>query len=93
LCLDARRITLEAQTREGGEAGVEFTIRDTGPGIPDRIVNEIFQPFFTTKPDGMGVGLALSRTIVESLGGHLWVEPKSRDEQGATFRFTLRGVR
>jgi signal transduction histidine kinase len=89
--INARRIILEAQT-EAGEAGVEFTIRDTGPGIPDSILNEIFQPFFTTKTDGMGVGLALSRTIVEALGGHLWLEPKSSGEEGATFRFTLRRV-
>jgi signal transduction histidine kinase len=91
LPIDARRIILEAR-RSAAEAGVEFTIRDTGPGIPDGKLNEIFRPFFTTKIDGMGVGLALSRTIVEALGGRLWLEPRSPDEDGTTFRFTLRGI-
>jgi signal transduction histidine kinase len=84
----ARRIVLEARTDE--RARVELTVRDSGPGIPDSIKNDIFQPFFTTKIGGTGVGLALSRKIIEALEGQLWVEPKSQDNGGATFRFTLR---
>lgn len=87
----ARRILIEARTN-GAEASVELTVRDSGPGLADGITNQIFQPFFTTKANGTGVGLALSRTIIEALGGQLWAEPKSRDEEGATFRFTLRTV-
>jgi PAS domain S-box-containing protein len=64
---------------------VQTEISDHGPGIgnPDRV----FEPFFTTKGDGMGMGLAISRSIVESHGGRLWAE--RNEPQGATFTFTL----
>ncbi|WP_407178001.1 sensor histidine kinase [Bradyrhizobium sp. STM 3562] len=64
---------------------VQVEISDSGPGVefPDRI----FQPFFTTKESGMGMGLAICRSIIVSHGGRLWVE--ENQPRGATFIFTL----
>ena len=63
---------------------------DTGPGIAPEIVAQLFQPFVTTKTDGMGVGLSICRTIVESHGGKISAD--SAPGRGTTFRFTLRAV-
>jgi signal transduction histidine kinase len=85
LPIDARQVVLEART---GEAQmIEITVRDSGPGIPEGRLEEIFNPFFTTKAAGLGVGLALSRMIVEAHGGRIWAE--SAQTGGAVFRFTL----
>ncbi|WP_284734659.1 PAS domain S-box protein [Sphingosinicella terrae] len=69
---------------------VEVCIDDTGPGIDPDIANQLFQPFITTKASGMGVGLSISRTIVEAHGGRILVDRNPAG--GATFRFTLQGV-
>ena len=52
-----------------------ISVADTGPGIAPGDAKQLFQPFVTTKPQGMGVGLSISRTIVEAHGGQIWVEP------------------
>jgi two-component system sensor kinase FixL len=70
---------------------VEVAVADTGPGISEAVAGQLFQPFVTTKATGMGIGLSISRTIVESHGGSLWVE--ANPGGGAIFRFTLRAVR
>jgi two-component system sensor kinase FixL len=67
---------------------VELSVHDTGHGISPAIREKLFQPFVTTKPRGMGVGLSISRTIVEAHGGRLWVE--SGPDGGSVFRLTLR---
>jgi signal transduction histidine kinase len=71
-----------------GECGqVLISVSDTGVGLPDGGADEIFNAFFTAKPEGSGMGLAISRSIVESHDGHLWAT--SHDGRGATFHFTL----
>ncbi len=65
-------------------------VADTGPGISDEIAGQLFQPFITTKRTGMGVGLSISRTIVESHGGRIWAEENPGG--GAIFNFTLQRV-
>jgi PAS domain S-box-containing protein len=72
----------------GGEgAEVLISVSDTGAGLPAGRADEVFNAFFTTKPQGSGMGLAISRSIVESHGGRLWAT--SNDGRGATFHFTL----
>jgi two-component system sensor kinase FixL len=69
---------------------LQVSIADTGPGIAPEIAEHLFQRFVTTKRQGMGVGLSISRTIVESHGGRLWAEPNPGG--GAIFRLTLKSV-
>ena len=69
---------------------VEVSVADTGPGIAPEIAGQLFHTFVTTKPQGMGVGLSISRTIVESHGGKLWADPNPGG--GTIFRMTLRAL-
>jgi signal transduction histidine kinase len=64
-----------------------MTILDNGPGIKKGDTYRVFEPFFTTKKDGIGMGLAISRSLIEENGGQLWLEQK--EYQGATFHLTL----
>jgi signal transduction histidine kinase len=73
--------------RRDGEETAQITVTDTGVGLPADQAERIFDAFFTTKPQGSGMGLAISRSIVESHGGRLWAAPN--DGRGATFCFTL----
>ncbi|MBC7603963.1 MAG: PAS domain S-box protein [Ramlibacter sp.] len=66
---------------------IEFSVADVGPGIADDVKVQLFTPFFTTKSEGMGLGLSLCRTVVEQHGGFLGFEP--REPVGTIFRFTL----
>jgi two-component system sensor kinase FixL len=66
---------------------VEVEIVDTGPGIDGSLIDQVFDQFFTTKPEGVGMGLSISRSIIESHGGSIRAE-SSRDG-GAILRFTL----
>jgi two-component system sensor kinase FixL len=84
---DLPRRELSIATGPRGDM-VEIRVADTGPGISPDIEPKLFQPFITTKSEGMGVGLSISRTIVEAHGGELSVEPNPGG--GALFRFTLR---
>jgi len=73
-----------------GDNLVRVSVADTGPGIAPEIADQLFQPFITTKRHGMGVGLSISRTIVQAHGGHIWVEPNPVG--GTIFHFTLTAV-
>ena len=66
---------------------VMVTVRDTGTGVIPEIEAKLFQPFVTTKPDGMGIGLSVCRTIIEGHNGRLWMEPNPGG--GSVFHFTL----
>jgi two-component system sensor histidine kinase DctS len=72
---------------EGGRRWLEFSVADCGPGSPQEVQQQLFTPFFTTKAEGMGLGLSLCRTVVEQHGGHLVFEPNT--PRGTIFRFTL----
>jgi PAS domain S-box-containing protein len=78
-------LTVKTGPGEGGQ--VLISVSDTGVGLPAGRADEIFNAFFTTKPQGSGMGLAISRSIVESHGGRLWAT--SHNGRGATFHFTL----
>ena len=69
---------------------VEVSVADTGAGLAPVVSQHLFQPFVTTKRQGMGLGLSICRTIVEAHGGKIWVE--SRPTGGTVFRFTLRSA-
>lgn len=84
-----RRIDVRVTPPRRGRLAV--SVADNGPGVPPALREEIFRPYTTTKPEGLGMGLMMCRTIVESHGGELRLEPRRR--RGATFRFTLPVVR
>lgn len=83
---ERRELTVASRAGRGGM--VHISVADTGPGLAPEIADRLFQPFVTTKPKGMGVGLSICRTIVEAHGGKIWVEP--HDGGGAVFHLTVR---
>ncbi len=85
-----RRELMIKTSADQGDGLVEVSVHDTGTGIAPEIAAQLFQPFITTKKHGMGVGLSICRTIIESHGGKIWVE--SEPGRGTIFRFTLRNV-
>jgi two-component system sensor kinase FixL len=80
-----RAITLATAPKEPGL--VEVSVADAGSGMAENLAGRLFEPFVTTKPDGMGVGLSICRTIVEAHGGHIRVDAGL--EEGTVVRFTL----
>ena len=83
-----RELVLSIAPTGGGT--VEVSVADTGAGIAEDIMPNLFAPFITSKRHGMGVGLSISRTIIEGHGGRIWAEPNPGG--GTVFRFTLRAV-
>jgi two-component system sensor histidine kinase DctS len=82
LILQARRAASNAE-----HSWVELAVTDVGSGIDPEVAEQLFTPFFTTKAEGMGLGLSLCRTVIEQHGGHLFFEAQS--PRGTAFRFTL----
>lgn len=79
--------TLGVETKRLNNQTVEVVIADTGPGLASEVASQLFNPFVSTKRDGMGLGLSICRSIVEAHAGPLRYEPNPSG--GATFRFTL----
>jgi len=84
---DAPRRELEIAVRAEDDKVVRISVSDTGSGLDPAVRGRLFQPFVTSKADGMGVGLSICRTIVEAHGGRIWAEDK--EGGGAVFAFTL----
>jgi len=82
---ERRELTIASARADDGM--IEVTVSDTGQGFGEGVLANLFQPFFTTKEAGMGVGLSISRTIIEAHGGLMRAEANAAG--GATFRFTL----
>ena len=82
-----KRVTI--QTMETAAGGVELSVADQGTGIPPDEMERVFEPFVTSKPNGLGLGLAICRSIVTAHGGRLWAE--NNEEGGATFNLVLSG--
>jgi len=82
----AERVIL-IKTKLGESREIHVAVEDSGSGIDQKDMDRIFSSFFTTKMDGMGMGLSICRSIIESHGGRLWATP--RQPRGTIFRFTL----
>jgi two-component system, LuxR family, sensor kinase FixL len=82
-----RRLTVEVARSVEDPGAVVLTVSDAGPGIEPGNLGYLFDAFFTTREDGMGMGLSISRSIVEAHGGRIWAT--NRDEGGARFHVSL----
>ena len=74
-------------TSRNGSCGIVVSLRDSGPGLDPKEVDRLFEAFYTTKAEGMGMGLTICRSIIEAHGGRMWAA--ANDPQGAVFQFTL----
>jgi signal transduction histidine kinase len=79
--------TLHIRSKIHEPGSVIVSVQDAGAGLDPKFASHIFENFFTTKTNGLGMGLAISRSIIEAHGGKLWAQPA--EQQGATFQFTL----
>jgi signal transduction histidine kinase len=85
--IEERPRELLITTRNLDADQVQITVKDSGPGIDAQMIDKVFDPFYTTKPGGMGMGLSISRSILQAHGGRLWVAAK--DGPGTIFHFNL----
>jgi two-component system, LuxR family, sensor kinase FixL len=86
--VERRELTI--RTSAADHRVVEVDVADTGPGLDEKVMKQLFQPFVTTKAKGMGLGLSISRSIIDAHGGRLWATPATGT--GVSFRFTLPAV-
>ncbi len=80
-----RRLLIRSQLQGAGQ--IHVSVQDSGIGLSAEVMARLFEPFFTTRSKGIGMGLPISRSIVEAHGGKLWAEPSG--SYGSTFQFTL----
>jgi two-component system sensor kinase FixL len=80
-----RRLVISSEGVE--DDMVQVNVENTGGGMAPEVMEKLYQPFVSTKPNGMGVGLSICRTIVESHGGRIW--PEANSPHGTVFHFTL----
>jgi len=78
---------LQISTRKAEPNGVLVGVRDSGPGLAPAVLERVFDTFYTTKSGGLGMGLSICRSIIETHGGRLWAE--ANEPRGAIFQFTL----
>jgi len=86
---DETRELLISTDQEGAD-GVRVAVRDSGPGLSPESLERLFDTFYTTKPNGMGMGLSICRSIIEAHGGRVWAEANA--PRGAVLQFTLRAA-
>jgi two-component system sensor kinase FixL len=84
---ESRVRRLRIASKRAGDGFVEMSIEDSGPGLPSELADQLFQPFVSTKAEGMGLGLSICHTIVNAHGGRIWSEPSKLG--GTAFHFTL----
>jgi C4-dicarboxylate-specific signal transduction histidine kinase len=82
---EQRELCVSSEVNGGGS--ILISVRDSGPGVDPKTVDHVFDPFYTTKPNGIGMGLAICRSIIEAHDGRLWVVPNT--PRGAVFQFSL----
>ena len=82
---DLRRLVIKTENED--DRSVKVSVRDFGSGIDEAHKDKLFEPFYTTKPAGMGMGLAISQRIIHAHGGSIWAE--NNPDGGATFYLTL----
>jgi signal transduction histidine kinase len=78
---------LSIRTAPSEKGGIRLAVHDSGPGIEPENLERVFEPFYTTRTSGIGMGLAICRSIINGHGGRLWVAPN--EPRGAVFQFTL----
>jgi len=88
--LSSERKSLTLHTSDCSNGEVKVSLTDCGTGCENEVVRRLFEPFYTTKPSGLGIGLGISQSIIEAHGGRLYLE--SNSPSGATFSFTLPGI-
>jgi PAS domain S-box-containing protein len=86
-CVDEPPRELRISTTRNASGGLFVAVRDNGPGLDPAIVNRLFDPFYTTKPEGIGMGLPICNSIIEAHGGRFWAG--ANEPRGAVFQFTL----
>ncbi|CAG0961946.1 two-component system, LuxR family, sensor kinase FixL [Methylophilaceae bacterium] len=84
--IPAASITIQVRTMKSRKFA-QVSIRDSGPGIDPAMMSRIFEPFFSTRKKGMGMGLTISRALIEAMGGQLWIDPEKKP--GTAFHFSL----
>jgi C4-dicarboxylate-specific signal transduction histidine kinase len=85
--VEERNRTLLIRTEQNGDGGILVAVHDSGPGMGPEQLQRVFEPFYTTKASGVGMGLAICRSIIDAHGGRLWAE--ANEPRGAAFQFTL----